>query len=100
MFYADGPFLRRFGVPAAVSGYGSTEAGGVCHLRRWSASDDLPADAGRHGGDARPGIDWEVTHGTILGRGRGRGALFSRGGTAGGGRPRRRAGGGVGARGV
>ena len=29
MFYADREFLHRFGIPAAVSGYGSTEAGGV-----------------------------------------------------------------------
>jgi carnitine-CoA ligase len=34
MFYADAEFLRRFAIPAAVSGYGSTEAGGVSHLRR------------------------------------------------------------------
>ncbi len=60
MFYADGEFLRRFGIPAAVSGYGSTEAGGVCHLRRWSASEELPADAGRHGGAPRADIEWKL----------------------------------------
>jgi hypothetical protein len=55
MFYADAEFLRRFAIPAAVSGYGSTEAGGVSHLRRWSATEDIPADASRHrchGGDS------------------------------------------------
>ncbi|RDD85268.1 AMP-binding protein [Streptomyces parvulus] len=44
MFYADGAFLERFSVPAAVSGYGSTEAAGVTHLRRWSVTDHLPPD--------------------------------------------------------
>jgi len=77
MFYADGAFLRRFGVPAAVSGYGSTEAGGVTHLRRWSAGDDIPADASRHGGPGRADIDWRVNeHGTIFVREREHAALF------------------------
>ena len=50
MFYADREFLRRFSIPAAVSGYGSTEAAGVSHLRRWTADQDIPPDASRHGG--------------------------------------------------
>jgi carnitine-CoA ligase len=77
MFYADGTFLQRFGVPAAVSGYGSTEAGGVSHLRRWCATDAVPADAGRHGGSARRDIEWKVVDGTIFVRERKRAALFS-----------------------
>ncbi len=60
MFYADRDFRQRFGVPAAVSGYGSTEAAGVSHLRQWSAGDDLPDDASRHGGPARADIDWRL----------------------------------------
>jgi acyl-coenzyme A synthetase/AMP-(fatty) acid ligase len=77
MFYADGEFLRRFGIPAAVSGYGSTEAGGVSHLQRWSAGDAIPADAGRHGGAARADIEWRLDeNGTIFVRERERGALF------------------------
>jgi acyl-CoA synthetase (AMP-forming)/AMP-acid ligase II len=77
MFYADGEFLRRFAIPAAVSGYGSTEAGGVCHLRRWSADDDLPTDAGRHGGAARADVEWRLDEtGTIRVRERERAALF------------------------
>src|ERR1700689_3499408 len=56
MFYAAAEFLARFGVPAAVSGYGSTEAGGISHLTRWSAADDIPADASRHGGGGRADI--------------------------------------------
>ncbi len=77
MFYADGAFLRRFGVPAAVSGYGSTEAGGVSHLNRWLATDDIPADASRHGGPAREDIEWRVdAAGTIYLREREHAALF------------------------
>jgi carnitine-CoA ligase len=78
MFYADAEFLRRFAIPAAVSGYGSTEAGGVSHLRRWSATEDIPADASRHGGPARADIDWRVDpEGTILVRESEHAALFS-----------------------
>ena len=77
MFYADRQFLGQFGVPAAVSGYGSTEAGGVSHLRRWLATDDIPADASRHGGPGRADIDWRLdANGMILVRERERAALF------------------------
>jgi carnitine-CoA ligase len=77
MFYADAEFLRRFGVPAAVSGYGSTEAGGVSHLRRWSATDDIPADASRHGGPGRADIEWRIdADGIIFVRERTHAALF------------------------
>src|SRR5580698_8929182 len=60
MFYADAEFLARFGIPAAVSGYGSTEAGGISHLTRWSAADDIPADASRHGGPGRADLEWRL----------------------------------------
>jgi crotonobetaine/carnitine-CoA ligase len=60
MFYADREFLHRFGVPRAVSGYGSTEAAGVTHLKRWTAGDDIPDDASRHGGPARDDVDWRL----------------------------------------
>ena len=77
MFYADAEFMARFAVPAAVSGYGSTEAGGVCHLRRWLATDDIPADASRHGGPGRRDIDWRLDdRGVILVREREHAALF------------------------
>jgi carnitine-CoA ligase len=77
MFYADGDFLRRFGVPAAVSGYGSTEAGGVSHLHRWSAEEPIPIDASRHGGAGRADVDWRLDEqGTIFVRERERAALF------------------------
>jgi len=77
MFYADADFLRRFAIPAAVSGYGSTEAGGVSHLHRWSAGDDVPADASRHGGAGRADIEWRLDeNGTIFVREREHAALF------------------------
>jgi crotonobetaine/carnitine-CoA ligase len=77
MFYADAGFLARFAIPAAVSGYGSTEAGGISHLRRWLATDDIPADASRHGGAARRDIEWRLDdRGVILVRERAHGALF------------------------
>ncbi len=77
MFYADRGFLDRFGVPAAVSGYGSTEAGGVSHLRRWVATDDIPADASRHGGPGRGDVEWRLDDdGMIFVRERAPGALF------------------------
>ena len=77
MFYADVEFVRRFDIPAAVSGYGSTEAGGVSHLHRWTSDDAIPADASRHGGAARPDIDWRIDEqGTILLREREHAALF------------------------
>ena len=77
MFYADAQFLRQFSIPAAVSGYGSTEAGGVSHLMRWPRPDDMPADASRHGGPGRADIEWRVTrNGEIFVRERERAALF------------------------
>src|SRR5260370_25240491 len=55
MFYADAEFLRRFAIPAAVSGYGSTEAGGGSHLRRRAGTGGIPPRARRPGGPRRAG---------------------------------------------
>jgi acyl-CoA synthetase (AMP-forming)/AMP-acid ligase II len=77
MFYADAQFLAQFGIPAAVSGYGSTESGGISHLTRWLASDDIPPDASRHGGPGRPDIEWRLDdNGVIFVREREHAALF------------------------
>lgn len=78
MFYADRDFLHRFGIPVAVSGYGSTEAGGVSHLHRWdAATDHIPENASRHGGTGRSDIEWRVDdRGIILVREREHAALF------------------------
>ncbi|MDT4919286.1 MAG: carnitine-CoA ligase [Pseudonocardiales bacterium] len=85
MFYADREFLRRFDIPSAVSGYGSTEAGGVSHLHRWSSADDIPDDASRHGGTARTDFEWRLDErGIIHVRERERAAMFDGYVTAGG----------------
>ncbi|MEP6813970.1 MAG: class I adenylate-forming enzyme family protein [Marmoricola sp.] len=78
MFYADREFLHRFGVPAAVSGYGSTEAGGVSHLHRWNPrTHAIPDDASRHGGAPRADIQWRLdARGIIFVREREHAALF------------------------
>jgi len=78
MFYADAGFLARFTIPAAVSGYGSTEAGGISHLARWSAAEDnIPPDASRHGGPGRADIEWRIDErGVIFVREREHAALF------------------------
>lgn len=60
MFFADAQFMEKFDVRNAVSGYGSTEAGGISHLQRWSLEHKIPADASRHGGHPRPGIEWRL----------------------------------------
>ncbi|MCW2782828.1 MAG: hypothetical protein JWR35_3277 [Marmoricola sp.] len=61
MFYADGEFMRRFEIPSAVSGYGSTEAAGVSHLHRWKLGDDIPTNASRYGGHPRDDIEDRLT---------------------------------------
>jgi carnitine-CoA ligase len=66
MFYADREFLDRFNIPSAVSGYGSTEAGGVSHLHRWSSFGDIPDDASRHGGAARSDFEWRLDERGII----------------------------------
>ena len=78
MFYADAEFVARFGIPLAVSGYGSTEAAGVSHLHRWRLGDDIPANASRYGGAPRSDVDDRVdADGQILVREREPGTLFA-----------------------
>jgi carnitine-CoA ligase len=78
MFYADGDFMRNFAVAEAVSGYGSTEAAGISHVRRWSVSEQIPANASRHGGLSRADIDWRLSEsGEILVRERESSILFT-----------------------
>jgi acyl-coenzyme A synthetase/AMP-(fatty) acid ligase len=78
MFYADGEFMRRFGVDSAVSGYGSTEAAGVSHLHSWKLGEEIPADASRYGGHPRSDVEASLHHsGEIMVRERVPGTLFA-----------------------
>ena len=78
MFYADGEFMSRFGVPLAVSCYGSTEAAGVSHLHQWRLGDDVPADASRYGGATRADVQDRLdSDGQIHVREREPGTLFA-----------------------
>ena len=80
VFYADADFLERFAVPLAVSAYGSTEAGGLCHIWHWRAGErpDLPEGMARYGGRARHDVVWRIdADGQILVKGERPGVLFS-----------------------
>jgi crotonobetaine/carnitine-CoA ligase len=80
VFYADADFLEQFGVPLAISAYGSTEAGGLCHVWHWRAGDrpSLPEGMSRYGGRARHDVGWRVdADGEIHVRGERPGVLFS-----------------------
>jgi crotonobetaine/carnitine-CoA ligase len=78
-FFADGEFLEAFEVPAGISAYGSTEAGGLSHMWIWRRGDhtDLPEGMSRYGGRARSDIAWRVTSdGEIEVRGTAANVLF------------------------
>jgi acyl-CoA synthetase (AMP-forming)/AMP-acid ligase II len=77
MFYADRQFMTQFGITRAVSGYGSTEAGGVSHLHLWKSSDAMPDNASRHGGPVRADFDWRLDGDQIFVRERAHAAMFS-----------------------
>jgi carnitine-CoA ligase len=63
VFFADAAFLEEFDVPMGVSAYGSTEAGGLCHVWTWRRGDTvhLPEGMSRYGGRCRHDVDWRVT---------------------------------------
>lgn len=78
MFYADREFMTRFGIEHAVSGYGSTEAAGVSHLREWKLDSDIPANASRCGGIVRPELEDRIDDaGEIFVRAARPGVLFA-----------------------
>jgi carnitine-CoA ligase len=79
VFFADSAFLDEFEIPMGVSAYGSTEAGGLCHVWTWRRGDpvDLPEGMSRYGGRNRHDVEWTVTHdGEILVRAQRPGVLF------------------------
>lgn len=79
-FLADQEFLSRFDVPLSFSGYGSTEAAGLCHTWTWRRGErvELPEGMTRLGGRPRHDVEWDLApDGEILVRGREEGVLFS-----------------------
>ena len=62
VFFADPDFLETFGVPLGFSAYGSTEAGGLCHIWTWRRGEqsDLAEGMSRYGGRARHEVQWRV----------------------------------------
>ena len=62
VFFADPDFLETFGVPLGFSAYGSTEAGGLCHIWAWRRGErpDHPEGMSRYGGRARHEVQWRV----------------------------------------
>lgn len=78
IFYGDGDFMTRFGIPLAVSCYGSTEAAGVSHLHQWRLGAEIPANASRYGGATRGDVEDRLDDdGQILVREREAGTLFA-----------------------
>jgi crotonobetaine/carnitine-CoA ligase len=80
MFFTDVEFLDRYGIGVGLSGYGSTEAAGLCHTWTWrrGESPDVPEGTSRVGGTVRHDVEARVdADGQILVRGRAPGILFS-----------------------
>ena len=80
VFFADPDFLEKFGVPLGFSAYGSTEAGGLCHIWAWRRGERpaLAEGMSRYGGRARHEVQWRVdSDGEILVRTDRPGVLFS-----------------------
>ncbi|MCY4663572.1 MAG: AMP-binding protein, partial [Acidimicrobiaceae bacterium] len=80
VFFADPDFLETFGVPLGFSAYGSTEAGGLCHIWTWRRGErpDLAEGMSRYGGRARHEVQWRVGRdGEIAVRADRPGVLFS-----------------------
>lgn len=80
VFFADADFLDRFRIPLGFSAYGSTEAGGLCHIWAWRQGEhpDLSEGMSRYGGRSRHEVEWKVdADGEILVRADRPGVLFS-----------------------
>ena len=80
MFFTDTDFLDRFRVGVGLSGYGSTEAAGLCHTWTWRRGERPVVAEGpsRVGGVVRSDVEARVApDGEIHVRGRTPGVLFS-----------------------
>ncbi|MFP4512821.1 MAG: class I adenylate-forming enzyme family protein [Acidimicrobiales bacterium] len=62
VFFADADFMEEFSIPLGMSAYGSTEAGGLCHLWMWRRGDrpDIAEGMSRYGGRSRHEVEWLV----------------------------------------
>jgi carnitine-CoA ligase len=79
-FYADQDFIDTFGIPVAMSVYGSTEAAGLTHVWQWRRGErcDAPEGMSHYAGMTRSDIESRLTDdGEILVRGREPGVMFS-----------------------
>ena len=71
VFFADPDFLETFDIPLGFSAYGSTEAGGLCHIWTWRRGEQpaLAEGMSRYGGRARHEVQWRVNGTTEAGAG-------------------------------
>lgn len=79
-FLCDPVFLRQFKVPVGVGGYGSTEAGGLCHAALLRPDEeDIPVEGATHlAGRARHDFEHKIgPEGEIWMRGKHEHALFA-----------------------
>jgi len=79
-YFAGPDFLDKFDVPLGMSAYGSTEAGGLCHLWLNRVGDDPLAEEGalHYAGRARFDVEAKISDaGEILVRGSSSNTLFS-----------------------
>lgn len=79
-FLCDPGFLRQFNVPVGVGGYGSTEAGGLCHAALLRPDEaDIPVEGATHlAGRARHDFEHRIgPDGEIWMRGKHPHALFA-----------------------
>jgi acyl-CoA synthetase (AMP-forming)/AMP-acid ligase II len=80
VFFASEEFLSRFSVPMGITLYGSTEAGGLCHLWQLRPGDTEPAAEGptQYAGRVRFDMEHRLSdEGEILVRQRSENTMFS-----------------------
>lgn len=80
MFFTDVEFLDRYQIGVGLSGYGSTEAAGLCHTWTWRRGErpEVPEGASRVGGVVRSDVEARVDEdGQVFVRGQRPGILFS-----------------------
>lgn len=79
-FFASEEFLKKFSIPMGITLYGSTEAGGLCHIWQLRPNDMEPASEGTtlYAGRVRFDMDCKLSEeGEILVRERSKDTMFS-----------------------